>query len=63
MVVDFGVQIACPFDRQGNVRCVETPSGEVASISDLLRCGAYALLSLADVEKSSSRLQLSGASA
>jgi hypothetical protein len=39
MVVDFGVQIACPFDRQGNVRCVETPSGEVASISDLLRCG------------------------
>jgi effector-binding domain-containing protein len=31
MMVDFGVQIARPFDRQGNVQCVETPAGEVAS--------------------------------
>jgi effector-binding domain-containing protein len=30
MTVDFGVQIGCPFDRQGNVQCVETPAGEVA---------------------------------
>jgi GyrI-like small molecule binding protein len=31
MTVDFGVQVARPFDRCGNVQCVETPSGEVAS--------------------------------
>jgi hypothetical protein len=31
MVVYFGVQIAYPFDRQGNVQCVETPVGEVAT--------------------------------
>ncbi len=30
MAIDFGVQVAHPFDPQANVRCVETPSGEVA---------------------------------
>jgi effector-binding domain-containing protein len=28
--VDFGVQVARPFEREGNVRCIETPAGEVA---------------------------------
>ena len=31
MIVDFGVQVASPFEHQGNVLCVETPAGEVAS--------------------------------
>jgi effector-binding domain-containing protein len=31
MMVDFGVQIASRFEPQGNVRCVETPAGDVAS--------------------------------
>jgi len=31
MIVDFGVQIACQLDRHGNVQCVVTPAGEVAS--------------------------------
>ena len=30
MTVDFGVQVACPFERQGKVECVTTPAGEVA---------------------------------
>lgn len=30
MDVDFGVQLARRFEQQGNVRCVETPAGEVA---------------------------------
>jgi effector-binding domain-containing protein len=30
MDVDFGVQVAQPFETQGNVRCIETPAGEVA---------------------------------
>ena len=30
MSVDFGVQVAEPFEPAGNVRCVETPAGEVA---------------------------------
>jgi effector-binding domain-containing protein len=30
MNIDFGVQVARPFEREGNVRCVETPAGEVA---------------------------------
>ena len=30
MDVDFGVQVAQAFEPQGNVRCVETPAGEVA---------------------------------
>jgi effector-binding domain-containing protein len=30
MDIDFGVQVARPFEPVGNVRCVETPSGEVA---------------------------------
>jgi effector-binding domain-containing protein len=28
--IDFGVQVARPFEREGNVQCVETPAGEVA---------------------------------
>lgn len=31
MDIDFGVQVALPFESQGNVQCVETPAGEVAS--------------------------------
>ena len=30
MDIDFGVQVARPFEPQGNVRCIETPAGEVA---------------------------------
>ena len=30
MNVDFGVQVAQAFEPQGNIRCVETPAGEVA---------------------------------
>jgi effector-binding domain-containing protein len=30
MDVDFGVQVARRFEQQGDVRCVETPAGEVA---------------------------------
>ena len=30
MIVDFGVQVAQAFEPQGNVRCIETPAGEVA---------------------------------
>jgi effector-binding domain-containing protein len=30
MNVDFGVQVAQPFERQGDVQCIETPAGEVA---------------------------------
>ena len=29
--IDFGVQVAHPFESDGNVRCIETPAGEVAS--------------------------------
>jgi len=28
--IDFGVQVARPFEREGNVQCVEAPAGEVA---------------------------------
>jgi effector-binding domain-containing protein len=28
--IDFGVQVAPPFEREGNVQCVKTPAGEVA---------------------------------
>jgi len=31
MDIDFGVQVAEPFEPAGNVRCIETPAGEVAS--------------------------------
>jgi len=31
MDIDFGVQVAQPFEPSGNVRCIETPAGEVAS--------------------------------
>jgi effector-binding domain-containing protein len=31
MNIDFGVQVACRFEPQGAVRCIETPAGEVAS--------------------------------
>jgi hypothetical protein len=31
MNIDFGVQVAHPFEGKGDVRCVETPAGEVAS--------------------------------
>ena len=31
MDIDFGVQVARPFEAEGSVRCVETPAGEVAS--------------------------------
>ena len=31
MNIDFGVQVAHPFERDGNVRCVETPAGQVAT--------------------------------
>src|SRR6266849_8923404 len=30
MNIDFGVQVARPFERAGDVRCIETPAGEVA---------------------------------
>ena len=30
MNIDFGVQVARPFEREGEVRCIETPAGEVA---------------------------------
>jgi hypothetical protein len=30
MNIDFGVQVARPFERAGDVRCIETPTGEVA---------------------------------
>ena len=31
MNIDFGVQVAFPFERQGEVHCVKTPAGEVAT--------------------------------
>jgi len=31
MDIDFGVQVAQPFEPSGNVRCIETPAGDVAS--------------------------------
>lgn len=31
MDIDFGVQVAHPFEPEGNVRCIRTPAGEVAS--------------------------------
>ena len=31
MNIDFGVQVARPFEREGDVRCIETPTGEVAT--------------------------------
>jgi effector-binding domain-containing protein len=31
MDIDFGVQVARPFEREGDVQCVTTPAGEVAS--------------------------------
>ena len=31
MEIDFGVQVSQPFEHRGNVRCIETPAGEVAS--------------------------------
>jgi effector-binding domain-containing protein len=30
MNIDFGVQVASRFEPEGNVRCIETPAGEVA---------------------------------
>jgi effector-binding domain-containing protein len=30
MNIDFGVQVARPFEPEGDVRCIKTPSGEVA---------------------------------
>jgi effector-binding domain-containing protein len=30
MNIDFGVQVARPFERVGDVHCIETPAGEVA---------------------------------
>jgi effector-binding domain-containing protein len=30
MNIDFGVQVARPLERAGDVRCIETPTGEVA---------------------------------
>jgi effector-binding domain-containing protein len=30
MNIDFGVQVACTFEPEGSVRCIETPAGEVA---------------------------------
>jgi effector-binding domain-containing protein len=30
MDIDFGVQVGRPFEREGNVRCIKTPTGEVA---------------------------------
>ena len=32
MAVDFGVQVSAAFEPAGNVRCVETPGGEVARL-------------------------------
>ncbi|HKY19364.1 MAG TPA: GyrI-like domain-containing protein [Rhizomicrobium sp.] len=31
MNIDFGVQVAFPFEREGEVHCVKTPAGEVAT--------------------------------
>ena len=31
MNIDFGVQVASRFEQEGNVRCIETPAGEVAT--------------------------------
>ncbi|MDB5531803.1 MAG: hypothetical protein JWO28_118 [Hyphomicrobiales bacterium] len=30
MDIDFGVRVAQPFEREGNVQCIRTPAGEVA---------------------------------
>jgi effector-binding domain-containing protein len=38
MTIDFGVQIAQTFEAEGDVRCVMTPAGEVAST---IHVGAY----------------------
>jgi effector-binding domain-containing protein len=38
MDIDFGVQVARPFEREGAVQCVTTPGGEVAS---LVHVGPY----------------------
>jgi effector-binding domain-containing protein len=42
MDIDFGVQIAHRFDGEGNVQCVQTPAGEVAST---IHVGPYNKLS------------------
>jgi effector-binding domain-containing protein len=31
MDIDFGVQVSQPFEPEGNVRCIKTPAGAVAS--------------------------------
>jgi effector-binding domain-containing protein len=38
MNIDFGVQVARPFERVGDVHCIETPAGEVALT---VRIGPY----------------------
>jgi effector-binding domain-containing protein len=38
MDIDFGVQVSQRFEPKGNVRCIETPAGEVAST---LHIGPY----------------------
>jgi effector-binding domain-containing protein len=38
MTIDFGVQVAHPFDQEGDVFCSNTPDGEVAST---IHRGAY----------------------
>jgi effector-binding domain-containing protein len=38
MTIDFGVQVSRPFEADGDVRCVMTPAGEVASA---VHVGAY----------------------
>jgi effector-binding domain-containing protein len=41
MHIDFGVKVARQFEPKGDVRCIETPSGEVAKT---VHVGAYDLL-------------------
>jgi effector-binding domain-containing protein len=42
MNIDFGVQVAHPFEGKGDVRCIETPAGEVART---VHVGSYDRLS------------------
>ena len=41
MNIDFGVQVVRPFEPEGDVRCTETPTGEVART---VHVGPYDLL-------------------
>jgi len=44
MEVDFGVQVSRPFEGEGEVKCIQTPAGEVVMTTHI---GSYAKLAAA----------------